>query len=53
MIKRIADRLIGVIDDKLPKWGAPKLEAFAERARDELKKISSFTGQIVELVELF
>ena len=53
MIKRIADRLIGVIDEKLPKWGAPKLEAFAERARDELQKISAFTGQIVELVELF
>jgi len=53
MIKRVADKLIGVIDDKLPKWGAPKLEAFAERARDELQKISTFTGQIIDLVELF
>ncbi|HEU0037073.1 MAG TPA: AMP-binding protein [Kofleriaceae bacterium] len=53
MIKRIADRLISTIDDKLPRWGAPRLEAFAERARDELQKISTFTGQITELVELF
>ncbi len=51
--KRIADRLIETIDDKLPKWGAPRLEAFAERARDELEKISTFTGRIQELVELF
>jgi long-chain acyl-CoA synthetase len=53
MFKRIADRLIGVIDDKLPRWGAPRLEAFAERARDELAKISTFTGQVQHLIELF
>ena len=53
MFKRLADRLIDAIDDKLPKWGAPRLEALAERARDELQKVSTFTGQIQELVELF
>jgi long-chain acyl-CoA synthetase len=53
MFKRIADGLIHVIDEKLPKWGAPRIEAVAERARDELEKISTFTGQINELVELF
>src|SRR5690606_37570599 len=53
MFKRIADSLIHVIDDKLPKWGAPRIEAIAERARDELQKVSTFTGQINELVELF
>ena len=53
MFKRIADRLISTIDDKLPSWGAPRLEAFAERARDELTKVSAFTGQVKELVELF
>jgi long-chain acyl-CoA synthetase len=53
MFKRVADKLIETIDDKLPKWGAPRLEAFAERARDELQKISTFTGQIIELVDLF
>ncbi|HEX5061165.1 MAG TPA: AMP-binding protein [Kofleriaceae bacterium] len=53
MFKRIADGLIKVIDEKLPKWGAPRIEALAERARDELQKVSIFTGQINELVELF
>ncbi len=53
LFKRVADGLIEAIDEKLPKWGAPRLEAFAERARDELEKVSVFTGQIKELVELF
>jgi long-chain acyl-CoA synthetase len=53
MFKRIADGLIRVIDDKLPTWGAPRVEAIAERARDELQKVSVFTGQINELVALF
>jgi long-chain acyl-CoA synthetase len=53
LFKRVADRLIETIDTKLPKWGAPRVEAFAERARDELQKVSTFTGQIVQLVELF
>ena len=53
MFKRIADRLIATIDDKLPRWGAPRLEAFAERARDELTKVSTFTGQVQDLIELF
>ena len=53
MFKRVADRLIATIDDKLPRWGAPRLEAVAERARDELEKISTFTGQVQSLIELF
>ncbi|HEY6173665.1 MAG TPA: AMP-binding protein, partial [Kofleriaceae bacterium] len=53
MFKRLADRLISVIDDKLPRWGAPRLEAFAERAREELAKVSTFTGQVQSLIELF
>jgi long-chain acyl-CoA synthetase len=53
MFKRIADRLIETIDERLPRWGAPRLEAIAERARDELAKISTFTGQITDLVDLF
>ncbi|HEY0251862.1 MAG TPA: SDR family oxidoreductase, partial [Kofleriaceae bacterium] len=52
-IKRVADGLIKVIDEKFPKWGAPRLEALAERAREELSKVSAFTGQVNELVELF
>lgn len=53
MIKKVADSLIDAIDHRLPSWGAPRVEAMAERARDELSKLSAFTGQISELVELF
>jgi long-chain acyl-CoA synthetase len=53
MFKRLADRMIRVIDGQLPRWGAPRLEAFAERARDELTKISTFTGQVQGLIDLF
>ncbi len=53
MFKRVADKLLNVIDTKLPSWGAPRVEAFAERAREELQKVSTFTGQINDLVELF
>jgi long-chain acyl-CoA synthetase len=53
MIKKAADKLIEVIDDKLPRWGAPRIEAMAERARDELMKVSTFTGQVKSLIELF
>ncbi len=53
LFKKIADRLIETIDTKLPTWGAPRIEAFAERAREELMKVSTFTGQIVQLVDLF
>lgn len=53
MFKRLADGAIKAIDEKLPKWGTPRLEAFAERAREELQKVSTFTGQVKELIELF
>jgi long-chain acyl-CoA synthetase len=52
-IKKVADSLIKLIDDKLPKWGAPRVEALGERAREKLQNVSTFTGQINELVELF
>lgn len=53
MIKKLADSLIGVIDHRMPTWGAPRVEAIGERVRDELTKLSRFTGQIGELIELF
>jgi len=52
-IKEVADRLTKLIDDRLPRWGAPRLEAWAERAKDELAKVSRFTGQVVDLVDMF
>ena len=53
MLKKVADSLIRTIDTKLPRWGAPRIEAIAERAREELQKVSTFTGQVTELVDLF
>jgi long-chain acyl-CoA synthetase len=53
MFKRVADRMIAAIDDRLPRWGTPRLEALAERARDELVKVSTFTGQVTDLIDLF
>ncbi len=53
LIKRVADTLSEAIDDHLPRWGTPRLEALAERAKDELGRISRFTGQVVDLIDLF
>jgi long-chain acyl-CoA synthetase len=53
MFKRLADGALEAIDEHLPRWGAPRLEALAERAKDQLQKISRFTGQVADLVELF
>lgn len=53
IIKRIAERLTTELDERLPRWGAPRLEAWAERAKDELGRISRFTGQVIDLVDLF
>jgi len=53
LFKRLAEGATKLIDDKLPRWGAPRLEAWAERAKDELAKVSKFTGTVIDLVELF
>ncbi|MBK9070238.1 MAG: AMP-binding protein [Myxococcales bacterium] len=53
MIRRAADASSAWIDSNLPRWGAPRLEALAERAQEELAGISRFTGQVIDLVELF
>ncbi|MCA9680209.1 MAG: AMP-binding protein, partial [Myxococcales bacterium] len=53
LFKRLAEGLSARIDDHLPRWGTPRLEAWAERAKDELGKISRFTGQVIDLIEMF
>jgi long-chain acyl-CoA synthetase len=52
-IKRVVDGVSAGIDRLLPKWGAPRLTAMAERAKDELARLSTFTGQVSELEEMF
>jgi long-chain acyl-CoA synthetase len=51
--KRAAEQVSGAIDRHLPRWGAPRLTALAERAQDKLGRVSDFTGQVVEMIELF
>ncbi len=52
-LKWAADRLSREIDERLPSWGAPRMTAMAERAKDELSRVSDFTGQVSELIDLF
>lgn len=52
-IKRVVDGVSEAIDRWLPRWGAPRLHALAERAQDELARLSQFTGQVSELEQLF
>ncbi len=52
-IKRVADGLRKLIDERLPTWGAPRVQAMAERAKDELAKVSEFSGRVQDVVELF
>ncbi len=42
--RKLPTRLIGVIDEKLPKWGAPRIEACCRAAREELQRLSTFTA---------
>lgn len=53
LFKRIADGLIQTIDDRLPRWGAPRLEAVATRAKEELRKVSQFSEQVIGLMDMF
>lgn len=53
MFKKAADALLEAIDTKLPTWGAPRVDALAAEAKTELEKLSRFTGQVIELVDIF
>lgn len=52
-IKRLVDRVSKEIDERLPSWGAPRVAAFAERAQEELSKISQMSEQVIGLMDLF
>lgn len=52
-IKRAVDWASSEIDRRLPRWGAPRLTALAERTKDELGRVSDFTGQVTDLIDLF
>ncbi|HEX2571306.1 MAG TPA: AMP-binding protein [Polyangia bacterium] len=51
--KAATDGLIRAIDDLTPRWGAPRLSALADRAKEKLQNFSDLSGQTIELIELF
>jgi long-chain acyl-CoA synthetase len=51
--KWAAERLSEAMDRHVPRWGAPRLQAMAERAQDKLGRVSEFTTQVIEMIELF
>ena len=52
-IKRAADGTSAAIDKYLPRWGAPRLTALAERAQEELEKASKFAQRATDVMDLF
>ncbi len=51
--KGLADGATKLIDQWTPRWGAPRVAALAEHAKERLASISSLTGQTQSLFELF
>ena len=51
--KKAADLVSKGLDRHVPRWGAPRLQAVAERAQDQLGRVSEFAAQVTELVDLF
>ena len=53
LFNRLAKSASKKIDENLPKWGAPRLQAWAERTQEELGKLTEFTDRVVDLIDLF
>lgn len=52
-VKRLVNRISKTIDERLPTWGVPRLAGIAERAQEELTKVSDFSDEIIGLMDLF
>ena len=51
--KAAANRLTRLIDEKTPRWGAPRLQAMAEHAKDRLGAVANLAKQTDDLFQLF
>jgi long-chain acyl-CoA synthetase len=51
--RSLADGLARVIDERSPRWGAPRLQGFAEHAKQRLEQIAQFAKQTDDLFQLF
>jgi long-chain acyl-CoA synthetase len=53
MVQRATKALAGFLSDARPRWGAPVLSAWAERAEAALEDVSREAGGIADLIDLF
>ena len=53
MWKSLAERLSAKLEELRPKWGAPRVAAFTDRARAKLDEFAHSAGQADELFQLF
>jgi long-chain acyl-CoA synthetase len=51
--KSVSKNLATLIDDVTPRWGAPRLQGIAERAKERLSQIASLASQTDDLFQLF
>jgi long-chain acyl-CoA synthetase len=48
-----ADKLTSLIDQHTPRWGAPRMQAMAEHAKDRLSAVGTLAKQTDDLFQLF
>ncbi len=53
MVQRATKALAGLLNDARPRWGAPTISAWAERAEASLEDVSREAGGIADLIDLF
>lgn len=53
MWKSLATRLRDKLDEVRPTWGAPRVAALADRAKEKLTRVAEVAGQTDELFQLF
>jgi long-chain acyl-CoA synthetase len=51
--RTLADGLTALIDEKTPKWGAPRLQGMAAHAKERLGAVSTLAKQTDDLFQLF
>ena len=52
-VKTVAEGLIKTIDAWTPRWGAPRISAMAERAKDKLSAVAQLSGKTADAIEMF
>lgn len=53
MWRDVANGLIAGIDRHMPRWGAPRVQALAERAKEKLGEVAALSGKTADAFDLF